>query len=178
MVEHWSLFNTSVYTSRYLRLGSEDRTAFVSGQAFDISLWELLTLLTVGGAVEIWKREQLLDASTVVESLNNITVLHAVPRLMQEIVSAVRIGQVSTGVRHALTGGDRVSRDLIDEMNRAFIGASVRVLYGPTETAILAAGFDCQRRVGDAGNPPIGRPIANVRIYILDESREPVPVGV
>src|SRR6266478_1632037 len=178
MVTHSNLFNTLASSSRRMQLKSEDRIAFVSGQAFDISLWELLALLIVGGAVEIWKREQLLEAGSMIESLRRMTVLHAVPSLMWEIVSVVGNSHMPTATRLALTGGDTVRRDLIDEMNQAFSGASLGVLYGPTEAAILATGFDCRSCAEDRGNPPIGRPITNVQVYILDGQGEPVPVGV
>jgi arthrofactin-type cyclic lipopeptide synthetase C len=178
LVEHANLFNTLVATSSQLRLGSQDRIPFVSGQAFDISLFELLTVLTVGGTVEIWRHEQSLDVTRTVRSLQRITVLHAVPTLMREIVSAIESQQASTSVRLALTGGDAVPRALIEEMRHAFGEASVQVLYGPTETAILATDFDCSNSSGGLKNPPIGRPLANVRVYILDTNLEPVPVGV
>ena len=176
-VQHRSLCNTILATSRPLQLQVEDRTALVSGQAFDISLWELLTAPTVGGAVEIWKREQLLDVDKATGRMSGVTVLHAVPTLMRELVSgAIKSGN-GQQVRVALTGGDQVPGSLIQDMKEVFHRAVIGILYGPTETAILAASFECERGKTET-NAAIGRPIANARIYILDEEGEPVPVGV
>src|SRR5258708_7735079 len=176
--EQRELNSTLVATSQNLAIRAEDHILFVAGQAFDISRWECLALMTIGGTVEIWTVEHLRGLTASLTSLRKTTVLHAVPSLMKAITSAIREHNASTAIRLAITGGDTVSREVITAMKEAFPGASVRIFYGPTEAAIVAASFDCEDLAEESINLPIGRPIANTRVYILDTHGEPVPVGV
>ena len=107
--------------------------------------------------------------------------VHGVPSLMRQVVShhkrskPVGEGSRLRGVKKVYVGGDEVSRELIEGMREVFRGAEIRVLYGPTEAAIICASHE----VGaEARGGMVGRPMKNVEMKICDRGGRRVPVGV
>jgi acyl-coenzyme A synthetase/AMP-(fatty) acid ligase/acyl carrier protein len=90
--------------------------------------------------------------------------------LLDDDASRAALGQL----RHMLVGGEALPPALAQEL-RGVVGGSVTNMYGPTETTIWSATHPV---AGDGASVPIGRPIANTRLYVLDEALEPVPPGV
>ncbi|HEX2091631.1 MAG TPA: amino acid adenylation domain-containing protein, partial [Longimicrobiaceae bacterium] len=142
-VEHASLANL-LWTSREafgFRPG--DVMPCVSSYAFDIWLFETVVPLVSGGTTRVLRREQVLDPGALLRGMEGVTMLHAVPSLMAEVVRAVRASEAGAlpGVRGAFVGGEAVAADLVSGMRAAFPCAEIRVLYGPTEGTILASSY-------------------------------------
>jgi non-ribosomal peptide synthetase component F len=179
MVAHWGLRNTLMWAKEMLGVCDQDVMMAVASWAFDISLLELMTPWLGGGSSVILSRMEIVDVERLVGRLKGATILHTVPSLMREVIGVVRREKEDSyprQMRTLLIGGDRVGAEVLEEMREVFPGCGIQVLYGPTEGSIICAHWGAGGEEGSKS--AIGRPIGNMRIYILDEEGEPVPVGV
>jgi amino acid adenylation domain-containing protein len=177
-VPHGSLGATLAVAGDAFEFGAGDRVPSLASFAFDIWLFETLLPLLGGGTVRLVPRERVPDVPRLVKDLASCTVVHAVPALMRRIVEEVRAtpGGVLGTLRHAFVGGDAVAPDLLEEMRIAFPAAEIRVLYGPTEAAIICAAH----RLGSepASRQMVGRPLGNAALYVVEPGGRVAPVGV
>ncbi|MEW5930923.1 MAG: amino acid adenylation domain-containing protein, partial [Gemmatimonadota bacterium] len=147
--------------------------------AFDIWVFEALLPLACGATVRLLPLERARDGAAVVEELRTAGLMNAVPAHMREIVAAARRVEPGAlaGVRWVFSGGEAVPRELWAGMREVFPDARPCVLYGPTETTVLSTSYPVPEEAG-AGGVMIGRPLPNARVYVLDASGSPQPVGV
>ncbi|HEX8903334.1 MAG TPA: AMP-binding protein, partial [Longimicrobiaceae bacterium] len=177
MVEHAQLTHTLRASLETLGFAPGDVVAALASTAFDISLLELVTPLLAGGAVRIVPPEVARDPETLVEAAGDVTVLHAVPALMRQVMKVVRGGRTLPRTRLLLVGGDTVPPDLLEDMRELFPAAETRVLYGPTEGTIICATYAVPAEGAVAGHP-LGRPLPGVRLAVRGRRGEMAPVGV
>ncbi|MBC6448099.1 non-ribosomal peptide synthetase [Actinokineospora xionganensis] len=169
-VPHAGVLNHLVAFDTLLRLDSDDVWAAVTTLSFDPSVLELLLPLLCGAKVAMFDTieagEPALLRSRLVES--GATVLQSTPSRWRLLLTA---GDVPASVRTRLCGGEELTPDLARTL--AADGATLWNVYGPTEATIWATAT----RV--TGTPlEIGPPVGNLRVYVLDKSLRPVPVGV
>ncbi|HVB39257.1 MAG TPA: amino acid adenylation domain-containing protein, partial [Vicinamibacterales bacterium] len=171
-IPHRALLNFLASMRRAPGLGPDDRLLAVTTLSFDIAGLELWLPLIGGATVVLAGRDAAVDGRELARLLEaeRITVMQATPatwRLLQEV------GWTNPRGIRMLVGGEAVPVDLARYLRR--VGRSVWNMYGPTETTIWSA----VEPIGEGqGIVPIGRPIANTRLYILDARLEPVPPGV
>uniref|UniRef100_UPI003B3A91E7 amino acid adenylation domain-containing protein n=1 Tax=Longimicrobium sp. TaxID=2029185 RepID=UPI003B3A91E7 len=177
MVEHGQLTHTLLATLDTLGFAAGDVVAALASTSFDISLLELITPLLAGGAVRVVPQSVARDPETLVETVRDVTVLHAVPALMRQVVEVVRGGAVLPSLRLLLVGGDSVPPDLLEDMRELLPAAETRVLYGPTEATIICATYAVPAEGAVVGHP-LGRPLANVRLAVRGPRGEMAPLGV
>ncbi|HEX7242822.1 MAG TPA: amino acid adenylation domain-containing protein, partial [Longimicrobiaceae bacterium] len=177
MVAHAQLAHTLRGAVEVLGLAAGDVVAALASVAFDISLLELVAPLLAGAAVRVVPRAVARDPGALMEASADVTVLHAVPALMRQVVEAARGGGGLPGLRLLLVGGDTVPPDLLEEMRRVFPAAETRVLYGPTEATVICATWPLPAE-GPVQGHPIGAPLPGVRLRVCDALGGPVPVGV
>ncbi len=137
---------------------------------FDYSVLEIFLPLIAGGAT-ILAADSLALAEHPARS--RVRLLSIVPSAMTELL---RAGAVPRGVRAIDVGAERVSNELIQRIHRETTAERVYNVYGPTETTVYCTYYLTQR--GAEHEPPIGRPMANSQLYILDRWLQPVPIGV
>ncbi|MFE6055025.1 amino acid adenylation domain-containing protein [Kitasatospora sp. NPDC056446] len=162
-------------------LDMRDRTAMAPGDrllavttvGFDIAHLELFVPLVSGAAVVLADKELVLDPRELrrVVHAEDVTVVQATPSLWRGVAEAVP--DVLARVR-VLVGGEALPAELAEALTAG--SPSVTNVYGPTETTIWSTAAELAR--GTTGAPPIGRPIANTRVYVLDARLQPVPPGV
>ncbi len=143
-------------------LQSSDVLLAVTTISFDIAVLELFLPLTVGASVVLVTREVASDATQLIKvfSSSEATVMQATPATWRMLISA---GWQGSSTLKILCGGEAMSRDLADQLLER--SASVWNMYGPTETTIWSA----VHQVEPGDTPiPIGRPIANTQIYLVD----------
>ena len=175
MVEHCGLANLLAASRKEFGFSEIDVMPSLASFSFDISLFELCNPLCTGGTVVIWDKEDVLDVQLLAESLQRTTFLHCVPTLMRQIVNWIKEKNCGAGlVRRVFVGGEMVGVQLLEQMREVFAGADIRVLYGPTEATIICAGRPVTRPLEVA---PLGRPIENMRIYVLDQNMKLAPRG-
>jgi amino acid adenylation domain-containing protein/non-ribosomal peptide synthase protein (TIGR01720 family) len=152
-------------------LTADDRLLAVTSLSFDIAGLEIFLPLITGAEVELASRELAADGAALGERIarSRITVMQATPSTYRLLFDA---GWEGAPIK-VLVGGEAVPRDLAAELCRRC--SAVWNMYGPTETTIWSTLHRIE--VGEA-TVPIGRPIANTRVYVLDRRGAPVPIGV
>jgi amino acid adenylation domain-containing protein len=177
LVEHGQLANTLLGVCRLFGFGPGDAMPSLAPSSFDIFLFETIAPLLAGGRVLPFTRRQVLDLPVLAAELEAATLLHAVPSLLRQILGAMRERGADRypRLRRIFVGGDRVPPDLLDKARALLPRTAVTVLYGPTETAILASSVTLD---GAIEAPLLGRPLPNVEMRIADSLGEPVPAGV
>ncbi|MGK3989851.1 amino acid adenylation domain-containing protein [Sorangium sp. So ce136] len=178
-ITHGALGNFLLSMAREPGLSPEDRLLAVTTISFDIAGLELYLPLCVGASVEIVSREVASDGVALLAAIgrSGATCLQATPATWWSLLEA---GLGPGALRKILCGGEALPRELAERLLRT--GAEVWNLYGPTETTIWSAASRVRLspRDGRGGEAacPIGRPIANTQIYLLDREARPVPIGV
>src|SRR6185503_3800507 len=158
-------------------LQSVDRVLQKTPFTFDISVWEFLWPLLNGAVLVIARPGGHRDRRYLVQLIQRerITVLHFVPSMLEVFLQEAGV-EGCASVRQVFCGGEALPYEL-QQRFFARSGAALHDLYGPTEASIDVTAWEC-RKGSHYNFVPIGRPIANTQIYILDERLQPVPVGV
>lgn len=169
-ISHGAMANFLGSMVREPGIAASDLFAAVTTISFDIAVLELFGPLLVGAIVDLVPREIASDGRKLAARLaeTGATMLQATPTSWRLLVDAD--WQPAPGFR-ALSGGEPLPSDLAAALLSR--GVSLWNLYGPTETTVHST---CAR-IDDADAVDVGRPIANTRIYVLDDEGEPVPIG-
>ncbi len=173
LVEHGALTNFIEQHVLVTELGSADRVAMLSTLTFDISVEELWPPLCCGACVCLCEEEVKLAPPRLLDWFRReeVTVTH-LPTPYTELLLAEDWPQ-GHRVRLFLTGGDRLHGYPRKQFPFRFLNT-----YGPTESTVTATWCEVPTGTGQEGVPPIGRPVANMRVYVLDRNLAPVPPGV
>ena len=169
LLEHRGLCNTATALMRAFDVGPDSRVLQFASLSFDSSVAEIFTTLLAGATLCLAKPEELLGESALINLLREqaISVVTLPPSLLALLPTSDL-----PALRTLITAGEACSSELVQRWakGRRFVNA-----YGPTEVTICATTAPCDdpHRV-----PPIGRPIANTQVYLLDRQLQPVPVGV
>ena len=183
MNTHRGICNTLLWLQETYQLTLGDCLLQKTSLSFDLSLEELFWPLIAGARLVIARPEKYQDSSYLVSLMaqDAITVLDVVPSALQVFIEEPDWSYCPT-LRLVISGGEPLSLAL---QKRFFASHSASLLntYGPTEAAIDATFWLCERRdsalcLSDGYSVPIGRPIANTQIYLLDKNLQPVPIGV
>ncbi|OGG52156.1 MAG: hypothetical protein A3F84_17975 [Candidatus Handelsmanbacteria bacterium RIFCSPLOWO2_12_FULL_64_10] len=168
-VLHAGLANLVAWHQRAYGVTPADRASQVARLAFDASVWEIWPYLTAGASVHIPDRETRMSPGRVLAWLaaERIT-LSFLPTPLAE-AAMEEAWPEDLALRALFTGGDRLRR-----VPRKAYPFRIVNHYGPTEYTVVTT---CAQVSPEDREPPIGRPIANTRVYVLDAHRRPVPVG-
>ncbi|MER8073186.1 amino acid adenylation domain-containing protein [Streptomyces sp. NPDC094034] len=156
---------------------NHERVLFHSPYAFDASTFELWAPLLSGATIVVAPPGNL-DAPSLEQliKVHDITGVVLTAGLFRVI--AEEVPTCLAQLREVLTGGDVVSPVAVRRVVEVCPGTVVRVLYGPTEITLCATQFEVPVGAVVGGSVPIGRPMDNTRVYVLDGALSPVPVGV
>ena len=171
-ITHGALANFLLSMAESLRLETSDRVLAVTTLSFDISALELFLPLTIGASVVIASHEITSDGIQLATYLSKVdaTVMQATPSSWCMLFESGWTGKANLKI---LSGGEVLSGMLADSLLDS--NQELWNLYGPTETTIWSTVYRIQ---GNDVVIPIGRPIMNTEVYILNNSFQPVPVGV
>lgn len=171
-ITHDNLANFLEGMQRQLKLTPNDRFLAVTTVIFDIAGLELYLPLMVGARVVMASGEAAHNPPSLARLIrqSGSTHMQATPSLWRILLGCADIKL--DGI-HVMVGGEALSADLADELK--MMAARVTQFYGPTETTIWSTAFELLQ--GGAGVPPIGRPIINTQLYVLNEERQPVFTG-
>jgi amino acid adenylation domain-containing protein len=175
-VEHRSVVNRMLWDHCRFGLGPRDAVLMHTSLSFDISVWEIFGALTTGARLVLLGAGEENDPAQIIRVLRDeqVTVLALVPSLLDLLLDDEPGLSAATALRYVFSGGEALSPTLC---RRVFAATSAELhnFYGPTEVTIDATAWHCTPGNLD-GAVPIGRPLDNVRTYVLEEG-EPVPVG-
>ncbi|WP_334186719.1 amino acid adenylation domain-containing protein [Noviherbaspirillum sp.] len=176
MLEHRGVVNFLYAMRDALGVSASDRILALTTVAFDIAGLELYLPLICGAAIVLADKTDARDPALLAGMMSRfgVTLAQATPATWRMLLDSDWLG---TNTLSAICGGEALPVDLSDRL-AARVGRLWN-LYGPTETTIWSALEEVMpARVPMSVHEPIGRPIANTRIYLLDETGMPVPVGV
>jgi amino acid adenylation domain-containing protein len=171
-IPHGALVNFLESMRERPGLGASDRLLAVTSLSFDIAGLELYLPLLAGAEVEIASRALAADGPRLLSRLSEATVLQATPSTWRLLLGA---GWQGGSNLKALCGGEALPPKLAREI--AARAGSLWNMYGPTETTIWSATRLVGSEAGE-GPVPLGKPIANTAIYVVDSDLRPVPLGV
>jgi amino acid adenylation domain-containing protein len=148
--------------------------------SFDVSVWELFWPLLTGARVVFARPGGHQDSAYLAELIRRerITTLHFVPSMLQVFLEEPTLGECAS-LRRVITSGEALPRELEERFGSLLgpLGTELHNLYGPTEAAVDVTAWPCLREP-EARTVPIGRPISNLQIHLLDPAGRPAPVGV
>jgi amino acid adenylation domain-containing protein len=177
MVEHRNIVNYAAYAARAFDVGSGDGTLICTSLSFDLALTGLYPTLISGRTVRLCPHSDTVpDIAAEILRATNLAPLKLTPSHLPLLEPALVSGELAGRVRVLVLGGEPLHSKLVSLWRQYSPQTRIFNHYGPTETTVgcivneLAEGF--------SGPVPIGRPIANTQIYILDRHGRPVPVGV
>ena len=176
MNEHRGISNRLLWMQDRYRLGRDDRVLQKTPFGFDVSVWEFFWPLQVGAELVMARPGGHRDPGYLRRAIAEwgITTLHFVPSMLQVFLEEPELESLGS-LRRVFSSGEALPFDLVERFFRR-IDAELHNLYGPTEAAVDVTAFACAPGA-PPGPVPIGRPIANTRIYVLDGRLEPVPLG-
>ena len=170
--------NRLVFDTNYVRLRAGDKVAQAASSSFDAITFEIWSTLLHGGQMCLIPYETIVSPSRFAAQIKQqgIDTLFITTALFNQF--AVQAPDAFSGVRDLLFGGEAVDPRAVNTVLRS--GAPKRLLhvYGPTESTTFALWHLVQHVGAGATTIPLGRPIANTQIYLLDSYLNPVPVGV
>src|SRR3990172_5603493 len=170
--------NRLVFNTNYVKLEPSDRIAQASNSSFDAAIFEIWGALLHGARLFGITKDVALSPQDFLVQIREqgISVLFLTTALFNQIASEVP--WAFNSVRHLLFGGEAVDPKWVKEVLKN--GSPKRLLhvYGPTESTTFASWYLVQEVPEGAITIPIGRPISNTQVYLLDSHLEPVPVGV
>jgi amino acid adenylation domain-containing protein len=176
-VTHASLVNQLLGRIRAWGWGAADRFLLTAPVGFDPSVWQLFCPLAAGASLVIAPAGSTADPGELARLVQRsaVTVMHLVPPALEGLLQA---GPVAgwAGPRQVHCGGEAVSAGLRDRFFEVFPGAGLVQSYGPAEACVAVAWRACVP--AEPGVPPIGPPVANTRLFVLDGWLGPVPAGV
>ena len=167
-----------VRDTNYLSFKEEDRILQLSNYAFDGSVFDIYGALLNGAALVMVSREILLEADRLGDFIKReaITVFFVTTALFNTLVD-IRL-DCFENTRKVLFGGERVSVEHCREALSYLGSGRIIHVYGPTETTVYASYYFIDHIGERVATIPIGAPLANTAIYILDKYRDIVPIGV
>lgn len=168
MIEHRSLINLAFWHNRAFNVTESDRSIKYAGFGFDASVWEVFPYLLAGAAIHIVPPDIRLDVNklTAFFAERGITIAFLPTMMCEQFMDLPNLEHMP--LRILLTGGDRLKR---------YKPGSYRLFnnYGPTENTVVTTFAEIETA---AGGIPIGRPIDNTKVYVLDQHLQLLPLGV
>jgi amino acid adenylation domain-containing protein len=181
-IEHRGMLNHLCAKVRDLGLNSQDTVAQTATVAFDIAVWQTLAALVVGGRVEIMDGELLRDGSKLLRVLRRsvVTVMETVPAMLTMMLETAAEEGGWPVLRHMLSTGEALPTEVCLRWRVVSGAGRLWNAYGPTECSDDVTHYllSDKNASDESGFAPIGQPIFNTRVYVLDDYLQPVPVGV
>ncbi|MHC0068641.1 non-ribosomal peptide synthetase, partial [Nostoc sp. UIC 10890] len=170
--------NRLLWMQEVYQLNTTDSVLQKTPFSFDVSVWEFFWTLLTGARLVIAKPGGHRDSDYLINLITQqqITTLHFVPSMLQVFLESRGV-EKCTSLKRVICSGEVLPLDLQNRFFQQSLGCELHNLYGPTEAAIDVTFWQCKKN-SNLKTVPIGRPIANTQIYILDAYLQPVPVGV
>jgi enterobactin synthetase component F len=177
VVPHAAIDNRLRWMQHTYPLTPGDRVLQKTPSGFDVSVWEFFWAFRVGATLVLADPEGHKDPSYLARLIREqaVTVCHFVPSMLQLFLAEPEAAGC-TGLRHVFCSGEALPRETAHHFHRRLPTVPLHNLYGPTEAAVDVSHHTCVP--ADTGTVPIGRPVWNTRLYVLDAALQPCPPGV
>ena len=177
---HSGLNNRGEAMSRVFDLKPGQAVLQNSSHVFDSSLWQIFWPLSFGGTVVISERESILDFRGTLADIqtHQVVMTDFVPTILEQLLKVAQrdmdLREKMASMRFLLVGGEAVTSRLIKDFTKAFPHIQLVNTYGPTEASI---GMVFHHFTGEETKVPLGQPIDNTGLVVVDENMKPVPWG-
>ncbi|MFI8195151.1 amino acid adenylation domain-containing protein [Streptomyces sp. NPDC085942] len=188
MVEHHAVGNRLTWMQRRYPIGPGDTLLQKTPISFDVSVWELLWWAVQGARVVLLPPGAEKDPERIARTIRDhrVSVVHFVPSMLGPFLDLLEDHPEQAAgagsLRFVFCSGEALPPERVAQFNRIFDGGEgprLVNLYGPTEAAVDVTYFDCPpASEGPVTRVPIGRPVENTTLYVLDRHGRPQPVGV
>ena len=175
---HSGLCNRLRWMQQIYPLSAQDCVLQKTSSVFDVSVWEFLWPLVVGARLVLAQPHRQGDSEYLSEliSKERITTAHFVPSMLAQWLDDPEAANCR-GLKRVIASVEELPLSLQKRFYEMLPDCELHNLYGPTEASIDVTAWPCDR-TQESGPVPIGRPIANTQMYVLDEGMQAVPVGV
>lgn len=184
MIEHAGMMNHADGMIEYLELDNTSTIAQTASHSFDISVWQLTTLLIAGGTIAIYSKDEQsnLDSFTTQLLTDQVTLLELVPSyiniLLEYLEDTGNQGKLKN-VNTLLSTGENISWPIVEGWLRNMPGTRLMNAYGPAEASDDTNLFTFEDALAiQQRGLPVGTALANVEVYVLDDTLNPQPIGV
>ncbi|MDM5228718.1 amino acid adenylation domain-containing protein [Cytobacillus sp. NJ13] len=186
MIQHDSVMNRLYWMQREYPINKDDVILQKTPFTFDVSVWELFWWTITGSSLCLLAPGGEKDPEILVETINqnNVSILHFVPSMLQAFLNYVDEREESVqklaSVKKCFASGEALLLKQVHKFNELLYSANrteLINLYGPTEATVDVSYYDCGPD-GIDDLVPIGKPIDNVQLYIVDAYNHLMPVGV
>ncbi|MGN7610534.1 amino acid adenylation domain-containing protein [Magnetococcales bacterium HHB-1] len=175
---HINLMHRLFWMQETFSLSKEDRVLQKTPFTFDVSLWEFFWPLMIGAPLVIAKPDGHKDSAYLISLIQKerISIIHFVPAMLQIFMDTPGVTACQS-LRYLLCGGESLRYELQEHIFKKLPHTELHHLYGPTEATIDVTHWPCQKNRKNR-TIPIGYPLANVQLHILDRALNPLPIGV
>ncbi|MER7724284.1 amino acid adenylation domain-containing protein [Streptomyces sp. NPDC096323] len=172
---HRAIVNRLLWMQRAYPIGPDDSVLQKTPAGFDVSVWEFFWPLITGARIVLARPGGQKDAAYLHELIRSapVTVAHFVPSMLPLFLAEEDAGRC-TALRRVVCSGETLPPDTARAFREVLPGCALANLYGPTEAAVDVSAWECEAR---ADVVPIGFPVDNIRLYVLDRALRPVPPG-
>ena len=181
MIEHRSAVNVLLYLQEKFALGNQDSYLFKTSYTFDVSITEIFGWFLGGGRLVILENGFEKDPRYILETINkyNITHINFVPSMLSFFVRTVKQDErfKMNTLKYLFSAGEAIPSDLVNELMNLSSQISYVNLYGPTEATIYATSYNL-KPLKNIVNVPIGKPLSNICVYIVDRHNKLCPIGI
>lgn len=182
MVEHRSMINGLNWLQKVYPISQEDVVMQKTSISFDVSVWELFWWMFAGATLCLLKPGGEKDPEAIIKAIekHQVTTMYFVPSLLNLFLDYVNDSDKDkklSSLKRVFAIGEALEKDYVDTFNeriKAHYNTQLINLYGPTEATVHVTFYDCFSKEMD-GIVPIGKPIDNTRIYVVDEKMRPQP---
>ncbi|HHA2565932.1 TPA: enterobactin synthase subunit F [Stenotrophomonas maltophilia] len=176
VIEHRAIVNRLLWMREHYSIRADDRVLQKTPATFDVSVWEFFLPLLCGATLMVAGPDAHRDPTELARLIrgHGITTAHFVPSMLDAFLAAP--ASAGLQLRRVFTSGEALDASLRDRFH-THVHAELHNLYGPTEAAVDVSYWPASAQ--DRSRPvPIGFPVWNTRLYVLDARMQPVPVGV
>ncbi|MEV7116796.1 amino acid adenylation domain-containing protein [Streptomyces anulatus] len=179
VVSHEAVVNRLAWMQQRFGLTTKDRVVQKAAFGFDLSVWEFFGTLTVGAGLVVARPDGHKDPAYLAALVREagVTTMHFVPSMLEAFLAVPGVTETAAVLRRVMCGGESLTPFVRDRFFALLPGVELHHQYGPTEATIDVTIRRCEPGSGGAV-VPIGGPVANTRLYVLDERLAPVPFGV
>ncbi|MGW1591230.1 amino acid adenylation domain-containing protein [Streptomyces sp. NPDC002386] len=179
VVPHSAVTNRLRWGQEQYLLTPDDRVLHKTPSSFDVSVWEIFWPLGTGATLVVARPEGHRDPAYLCELIRQerVTVAQFVPSMLDAFLQHPDAGRCDS-LRLVIVGGEALTTATARRFHQVLPGVRLVDQYGPTEAAIEVTAWTCRPEDDDGRPVPIGRPVWNTRVHILDGELQPVPPGV
>lgn len=183
MIEHHSLTNIIQGMDHLYPLQEKDCYMLKTTYSFDVSVAEIFGWFMNGGSLSILPHGDEGDVDKIIDTIKAHTVTHInfVPSMLAAFVDELQIDSLDkiNSLKYIFAAGETLSLALVKKFDALKTNISLENIYGPTEGTIYSCGFSTKgMSTNQWSMVPIGKPLCNINLYIMDKNRQLVPVGV